>query len=138
MTSSKWFRAPLLHPIALVLIATSLMLGCVHPPPGGEVRSESTITEDEIDATHSFNAYEVVFKLRREFLVSRGKVSLDPSVAPALPNVYVDRQFYGDVEALKAIPAGTVESITFVSASESQYRYGRGNMAGVIEVVTRH
>lgn len=118
--------------------AIALQFGCVHAPPGGELSSRSIITEDEIDASHAFNAYELVFKLRREFLVSRGKLSLDPSVPPALPNVYVDRQFYGDVETLKGIPIGTIESISFFDASESQYRYGRGNMAGVIDVTTKH
>ena len=122
----------------VVAVVATLLIACIHAPPGSAVTSESTITEDEIDASHAFNAYDLVFKLRREFLTSRGKLSLDPAVPPALPNVYVDRQFYGDVETLKGIPVGSIESISFFNASDSQYRYGRGNMAGVIDIVTKH
>ena len=115
-----------------------LMWACVPAPRSSELGGGNMITEEEIGASHVFNAYEAVFKLRHEFLTSRGKLSLDSTIPPALPNVYVDRQFYGDVTSLKGIPAGTVESISFIGSSDSQYKYGRGNMAGVIEVVTKH
>ncbi len=124
---------------AITPLAVSLLMwACVPAPRVSDLASGNTITEDEIGASHVFNAYEAVFKLRNEFLTSRGKLSLDPTIPPALPNVYVDRQFYGDVTSLKGIPAGTIESISFIGSSDSQYKYGRGNMAGVIDVVTKH
>ncbi|MDQ2889165.1 MAG: hypothetical protein M3R65_01250 [Gemmatimonadota bacterium] len=125
-------------PVSAALAVTLSLAACVHAPPAGDFGGRSLLTEDEIDAAHVFNAYEAVYKLRQEFLVSRGKLTLDPTVPPALPNVYVDHQFYGDVTTLKGIPAGNVESIAFMSSSESQYKYGRGNAAGVIDVTTKH
>jgi hypothetical protein len=98
----------------------------------------SVITEDEIDSVHAFNAYEAIYKLRPRFLTSRGKVSLDPSVPPALPNVYVDNMFYGDVTTLRGIAAGAIESIKFYDPGEAQYKFGHGNMAGAIAITTKH
>jgi hypothetical protein len=106
------------------------------PSAGGA--DADVISEAEIDSSHAFNAYEVVHKLRPRFLVSRGKLSLDPSVPPALPNVYVDLMYYGDVSALRGISTASLESIRFYSPAEAQYAFGRGNMAGVIGVTTKH
>jgi hypothetical protein len=98
----------------------------------------SVITENEIDSVHAFNAYDAVYRLRPRFLASRGKVSLDPSVPPALPNVYVDEMFYGDVTTLRGIAASSIESIKFYDVGSAQYKFGRGNMAGVIGITTKH
>lgn len=72
------------------------------------------------------------------FLVSRGMVDVQPGSTPALPNVYVDDQFYGDATVLRSIAAASLESIRFYSASEAQYKFGRGNAAGVIGITTKH
>lgn len=126
---------------SLVLI-TAAILGlhaCVpHRSNTTSPADGSIITEYEIDSSHAFNAYEAVYKLRHEFLTSRGKLSLDPSVPPALPNVYVDEMYYGDASTLRGIPAGSIEFIKFYDAAAAQYKYGRGNMAGVISVSTKH
>ncbi len=98
----------------------------------------SVITESEIDSVHAFNAFDAVYRLRPRFLTSRGKVSLDPSVPPALPNVYVDEQFYGDVTTLRGIAASSIESIKFYDVGSAQYKFGHGNMAGVIGITTKH
>jgi hypothetical protein len=98
----------------------------------------SVITENEIDSAHAFNALDAISKLRPRFLVSRGKLSLDPKVPPALPNVYVDNMFYGDVTTLRGIAAGSIESIKFYDVATAQYKFGNGNMAGVIGITTKH
>jgi len=96
------------------------------------------ITEAMIDSAHAYNAYDAIRRLRPEFLISRGKMTFNPNVPPALPNVYVDGMYYGDASTLLAITAGAIESIRFFNSSEAQYRFGRGNMAGVIAVLTKH
>ena len=65
-------------------------------------------------------------------------MSVDPNQPPAQPNVYVDNMYYGDITTLRTIGASEIESIKFYSASEAQYTFGRGNMAGVISIQTRH
>jgi hypothetical protein len=39
---------------------------------------------------------------------------------------------------LPNIAASSIESIEFYTASEAQYAFGRGNMAGAINILTEH
>ena len=129
------------------IIATGLLLGTLalascamhHSDPTAGV-SRTSITEAEIDSLHAPNAYEIIKRLRPQFLQSHGPVSLDARqpVTTALPNVYVDNQFYGDATVLRDISATTIASITFYSAAEAQYAFGRGNASGVIGITTKH
>ncbi|HKW48811.1 MAG TPA: Plug domain-containing protein [Gemmatimonadaceae bacterium] len=125
---------------ACLFLAACLTLGsvrCFHPV--GTAGSEtSAITEAEIDSVHAASAYDAVRKLRPLFLTVRGKMSVDPQQPAAQPNVYVDNMYYGDISTLRTIEASMIESIKFYSASEAQYAFGRGNMAGVIAILTKH
>ncbi|MBA3578563.1 MAG: hypothetical protein H0W42_01125 [Gemmatimonadaceae bacterium] len=99
-------------------------------------RDPGRISQDEIVASLAQNAYEAVVKLRRNFLVSRGKTSLRASDSP-LPYVFVDGMRYGPVGTLRLIPASNVAEIRFLPAWEATTVYGTGFMSGVIEVTTR-
>ena len=124
--------------LVIVLSAGTSLAGCaMRAAPATQTGDATTITEAEIDSAHVSTAYDVIHKLRPQFLVSRGKLSLDPKVPPALPRVYVDDQFYGDATTLRGIPAGTIESIRSYSGSEAQYKYGHDNAAGVIAITTK-
>lgn len=123
------------------VVATLLVVGlsaCKMHHSDIDAADHSLITEDEIDSVHAFSAFDAVYKLRPRFLATRGKLSLDPKVPPALPNVYVDNMFYGDVTTLRGIAAGSIESIRFYDVGEAQYKFGHGNMAGVIGITTKH
>ena len=48
----------------------------------GAPPDNTLITQDEIDSAHVYNAYDAIRRLRPEFLVSRGKMSLNPNVPP--------------------------------------------------------
>ena len=96
------------------------------------------ITEDEIDSAHAASAYDAIKRLRPQFLIVHGRESVNPNDPPALPNVYVDNQYYGDISALRGISGSIIESIRFYSAAEAQYTFGRGNMAGAISITTKH
>jgi hypothetical protein len=113
--------------------------GCLmHHAAAGDVVDRALITESEIDSVHAGSALEAISMLRPMFLMSRGKLNVDPGTPPALPNIYVDNQFYGDATVLRNISAATIESIRFYSASEAQFKFGRGNEAGVIGIFTKH
>jgi len=97
----------------------------------------STITEDEIVGSHATNAYEAVSRLRgATFLAVRGKNSVDPREPPPEIHVYVDGLGYGGVNALRNIPASQVAMIRFYRGFEAETKFGNGNVAGVIEVLT--
>ena len=97
-----------------------------------------TITEDELHSAHAASAYDAIKRLRPQFLIVHGRESFNPNDPPALPNVYMDNQYYGDISALRGISASIIESIRFYSAAEAQYTFGRGNMAGAISITTKH
>jgi hypothetical protein len=129
-------RAPLIT-AAIAVGGVLAMSACTHPATGG-IADNSVITAEELDSLRSSNALEVVQHLRPMFLSTRGRLSVQPGNTPALPNVYVDNQFYGDITTLQGISAANIETIRFFSASDAQYRFGRGNAAGVIGIFTKH
>src|SRR4051812_8065937 len=94
-------RAPLVT-AAIAVGGMLTMSACMHQASGG-IADNSVITEQELDSLKSSNALEVVQKLRPMFLSTRGRLSVQPGNTPALPNVYVDNQFYGDVTTLQGI-----------------------------------
>jgi hypothetical protein len=96
------------------------------------------ITQEQIDSCHAVSAFEAVDRLHPLFLAGRGKMSLQPGTAIAMPNVYVDNQFYGDATVLRNISAESIESIKFFNPAEAQLKFGTGNPAGVIGIFTKH
>lgn len=114
----------------------TLAAGCVHAPVQG--RSEpNVITADQIAETRAVTAYDAVHKLQPNFLVARGPTSL-LGTSSAFPNVYVDNVPYGALSTLQDIPAQDVAMIRMYRAWEATYKFGTGNMGGVIEVFTKH
>jgi len=60
----------------LALLAAGA-LACTPPRLGpGEIANSQVITEDEIVASRAANAYEVIHKLRANFLSNRGLTSV--------------------------------------------------------------
>ena len=138
MTQLVAGRGPRLVRIALAFVASLALGACFRAATPGVAFDAAFINEAEIDSAHVGSALEVIYKLRPMFLANRGKMTLDPAVAAPLPNVYVDEMFYGDASTLRVIEAHAIESIRFYSGPEAQYRYGRGNGAGVIAIATKH
>jgi hypothetical protein len=126
----------MIRSLTILAFATLSASACMHRAASGAVFDPSVITQDEIDSSHAVTAYEAVHRLRPMMLTPRGAVALgNPN---DLPNVYVDEQYYGDATSLRNIAAMTIESIKFYTGSEAQYKYGRGNAAGVIGIHTKH
>jgi hypothetical protein len=51
--------------------------------------------------------------------------------------VYIDRQRYGQVTALREIPIAQVAEIRFLTASEANSEFGMGHPDGLIQIVTK-
>ena len=120
----------------LMLFAT-LALACgTTRPYGGGAYDAQLITEDEIEASGGSNAYDVIRKLRGNFLSYRGETSLRRTSSP-YPTVYVDGQPFGEISVLRTIPAMQIATIRLYRAWEASTRYGTGNMGGVIAISTR-
>jgi len=126
--------------VARLVVALTLAVaaGCSHPRLGpGEVYNSQVISEDEIVASRASNAYEVIHKLRANFLTNRGETSFNRSQSNPYPTVYLDDQEFGPISSLTNIPAAQITMIRMYRVSEANAKYGTHNMSGVIAITTR-
>lgn len=125
----------------IVLAAAGFVLAACQPHTNEPMEyNASVITEAEIARSGAQSAYDAVKKLRANFLAVRGRTSLnasDPQAQIPEPNVWVDGQYFGPVNALKTIPASQVGSIRMYRSWEVAAKFGTNNLGGVIEVFTR-
>jgi len=120
------------------VLTLAIAVGCSHPQLGpGEVYNSQVITEDEIIASRGSNAYEVIHKLRSNFLTNRGETSLNRSQSNPYPTVYIDDQEFGPISTLSSIPAAQITMIRMYRVSEANSKYGTHNLSGVIAITTR-
>ena len=111
------------------------------PSPGsseGEQRtSPDDLSREEIfrDGEADPTAYELVQRLRPNWLRARGQVSLgSPEAAYAL--VYMNDVLFGNLMTLHQIPPSQIERMEFVRSIDATIRWGTGHTAGVINIVT--
>jgi outer membrane cobalamin receptor len=121
----------------LTALSLSVAVACSPPRMGpGEVYNSQVITEDEIVDSRASNVYEVIHKLRGNFLTNRGRTSLSDTESP-YPTVYVDDQEFGPISTLSSIPAAQVAMIRLYRVSEANEKYGTHNLGGVIAITTK-
>ena len=126
------FRTPL---VTAVLSLT--LTACLAPNRIPKVIPDpQLITEDEILDSRATTAYELIQRLRGNFLSLRGATSFRGTSSP-YPTVYVDGLRFGSIDALRSIPATQIASIRLYRSWDATTRYGTGNMGGVIAVTTR-
>lgn len=118
------------------VVATLWLGACAHSAPRGPDYSPDVIAEAEIAALNAADAYDVIRKLRGNFLTYRGRTSVT-GTSNADPTVYVDDQPYGPVSSLRTIPASHIASIRLYRSWQAMTKYGEGNMGGVIAVNTK-
>ena len=110
----------------------------IAPPETGA--SRDFITAEEIEASNTAStasAYDIVKKLRGNFLSYRGRTSLRNTSSPD-PTVYLDEQAFGPISSLRTIPAAQIAFIRLYRSWEATTKYGQGNMGGVIAISTKH
>jgi hypothetical protein len=122
----------------VIALPLAIALGCSHPRLGpGDVYNSAVITEDEIVASRASTAYEVIHKLRANFLTNRGETSFNRSQSNPYPTVYMDDQEFGPISVLSTIPAAQISTIRLYRVSEANAKYGTHNLSGVIAIYTR-
>jgi hypothetical protein len=96
-----------------------------------ELLREEIFRDGEADPT----AYELVQRLRPNWLRARGQVSLgSPEAAYAL--VYMNDVLFGGLMTLHQIPPSQIERMEFIRAIDATIRWGTGHTAGVINILT--
>ena len=125
-------------PLALLVsLAFSACAGAA-PTPGamGPSTSRRVLLADEIRAVSATDAYEVVQRLRPEWLRRRGQTSLrNPSAGEVV--VYLDGVRYGGPRSLEGVRAESVVQMEYLDASDATTRFGTGHGGGAILVRTR-
>ena len=128
-------------PVMLLL----LLVACAGRPRASE-RDRNLIRADEIATVQVSTAYDVVARLRGEFLKSRGTVTRAPgratdrtiTVEQPRITVFLDGVEAGPVEqTLYLIPASEVVEIRLYRAADAVTKYGSRHAGGVIEVTTK-
>jgi outer membrane cobalamin receptor len=118
-------------------LLAALVLAC-GPRVGRIANADSQlITEEEVEASRAPTAFEVIQRLRANFLTYRGETSLNRSTSHPYPTVYVDGQEFGPIQSLRNIPASQVSTIRLYRSWEATTKFGTGNMGGVIAITTR-
>ena len=102
----------------------------------GVKRQANVITQAEVQASFESNAYDVVNKLRPMFLKTRGRSTVQ-GTNPEYASVFLDDQFYGDLNSLKTIAATQIQEIRYYPGTEVAMKFGMQYGAGVTAVKTR-
>jgi hypothetical protein len=122
----------------VIPLTLAIAVGCSHRQLGpGDVYNSQVITEDEIVASRASNAFEVIHKLRANFLTNRGQTSFNRTAANTYPVVYVDDQEFGPISTLSSIPAAQISMIRLYRVSEANVKYGTHSLTGVIAITTK-
>jgi len=119
-----------------VFLTAVSIASCASSGQGGPSRNRDVITEEEIASVQVGNAYELVQRLRPEFLRSRGSQSMR-SPQGLVPVVYVDGVRQGDVGVLQRLAKDTVEEIRYLNGRDATTQYGTDHGGGAILVRTR-
>src|SRR5205809_461882 len=90
----------------LCVLTLAPIMACAPAATGSTraLRDSRLITEQEITAANESNAYDVVAKLRPNFLKTRGRATINAS-ASEYASVFLDGQLYGDLSALHNVAA---------------------------------
>ena len=119
---------------ALALIALAAACATSGAAAGQRGRVGNVITAEEIaQSTHS-NLFDLVRDRRGHWFTVRATVlqGEQPDVI-----VYLGQQRMGNRDALRSMHPNMAESIRFFTASEAEFRFGMGHMAGAIQVIPR-
>jgi len=104
-------------------------------------QNPSVISMEEIVESSASNAYEVIQRLRPNFLRTRGAVHGTPGAANAVEMVdlvvYLNENRLGGSDQLRQIATGDIKEIRYFNSSEATTKWGTGHSAGAIQVVSR-
>lgn len=119
---------------AVALILAAVSLSACATAAGGPARDTSVLTRAEIVEANQMTAMDLVRSERPQWLNRRGSrtVGGDTDIV-----IYLDGTRLGGPDALRDIPAITVERMRFYSEREAQFKWGIGHLHGAIEVISR-
>jgi hypothetical protein len=127
------------RPIVLLLFAAA----CASTPRAGGTApsggSRNVITESELADSGTESAYDLVQRLRPEFLRSKPSESSmsTGAIAAPPPALVVNGQRTGVLEDLRRIPASSLSRLRYYGIEEAKRTFGMQYMGGAIELTYR-
>lgn len=100
-------------------------------------RDRNYIYEEEIVTDTSTNAYDLISKLRPQWLRGRGQKSRY-NTAASYPMVYVNGSRLGAIDQLTTIPAENITMVQYLNMSDATIRFGMNHAGGAILVTVFH
>jgi len=128
-------RRGLLALLALLPALAACGAGAARGGPGSSL-SPDLIGLDEIEASTTTNAWDLISQVRPNWLRGRGTPSLRNTQVP-LPLVYLDDRRQGDLNVLRSFPTGGIAELRYINATTATTRFGNGHAGGVIQIVPR-
>jgi hypothetical protein len=124
----------------LYLAALAGTIACASGTPSAGTPRVATdrnmINQLELESVASTNLYELIEKVRPNFLRSRGQTSIN-TAGQEFPAVYVDGRPYGDIASLRTIVTSQVSLVRYYDAPSAAARFGAINAPGVIDVTIK-
>lgn len=119
------------------LVAILALAACWHRAAPGPMPDQNVITEPEIRASQEPSIYDVIAKLRPEFLHDRGPIALVGG-ARDVATVFLNEQEYGPIAIMRQLPADDVAEVRYYSGIDAVTKFGRAYGTGVIQLISRN
>ena len=123
----------------LHLIALAGAIACASGGATGNappIADRNIITQSELELAVGTNLYQVIEKLRPNFLRSRGPTSIN-TPGEEYPVVFVDGRKYGDIGSLRSLIPSQVTQVRYYDAASAAAQFGVINAPGVIDVAIK-
>ena len=125
------------RPFYLVALTAAIACASAGNSTGGSAGHDyNVITADEVAGSTAQNAYEMINKMRPQYLKTRGRttVLLD---TPDRASVFMDGVLFGTPDALKTIATSQIREVRFYAATDAGIKFGSQYGAGVIDIKTK-
>lgn len=125
---------------AIVMMVAAM--GCASSG-AAPTRNQNVITTEEIAKSSATNAYDLIQRLRPNFLRTRGAVHGAPgsngstNIESVDLVVYLNENRLGGSDQLRQISTTDIREVRYFSASDATTKWGTGHTAGAIQIVSR-
>lgn len=128
--------------LQFLFLVAFLVCGCTSTKEGTAGRTNpDVLTAQEIGTTDALTAFDAVNIKRPFWLKSRGTRSLlgsPPGQTSEFPVVYIDGNYYGELESLRNISVTNIREMNYLDFNAATLRFGTGHTGGVINVLTKN
>ena len=126
---------------AVYVVIAGLAVACSSNPKtttetGATPSDRNIITQAEIAQLPSSSLYDLIQKVRPEFLRSRGTSSFSDTNTE-YPVVFVDGRQYGDMASLRTLVSAQISQVRYYDAMAAQAKFGVIKASGVIDVTVK-